>query len=353
MKAKANDNASVKEPKRKRSGKVHQIIFDSLFAIFMPGTSKREAREAETAKKRKEALKKGATPEEAAKMRSCKSPFIHGDRTFELYLAICNRFWTWVQEHYPDVQTLRYALKIGCARAYIQNSIDIGKKPSTIATETSALAKLFRCHANDIHDNRPERRTEDFTRSRGYNEERYEQDREEYGVMAEICRMTGLRREELGNVKKRNFRKDDSGRWWVHLDGRAENTKGGRDRDIYILDRHQVRLREILESVKSDDDDVMFPVVPNGWDIHGIRSLYAMDYYNAIARDIDSIPKNERVPLPRPKKDNSRPNKIRTDAPAVYRRRWDGKKFDRVAALEVSKSLGHSRVDVVILNYLR
>lgn len=171
--------------------------------------------------------------------------------------------------------------------------------------------------------------------------------------MAEICRMTGLRREELGNIKKRNFLEDDSGRLRGHLNGHTENTKGGRDRDIYVLDRHQVRLREILEGVKSDDDDVMFPVVPNGWDIHGIRSLYAMDYYNAIARDIDSIPKNERVPLPRPKKDNSRPNKIRTDAPAVYRRRWDGKKFDRVAALEVSKSLGHSRVDVVILNYLR
>lgn len=316
-------------------------VYQSLFQLLRIGESKHEAREKERKKQR---------DKDTYLKYSCTSPYIHSYGTFYHYVKVGERYWAWVKKNYPDVRTLRYARKIGCPRAYIQHRIKSGKSAHTIAMETSALAKLYRCHAWEIHDDRPPRLSENITRSRNYNTETLEQNRITYGDVVEFLRRTGLRRSEAMRTTPKCFF-DCGDDLMLHLDGSAQNTKGGRSRDVEILPEDQAWLRDFIS--RYEPDKIMFPAPPAHLDIHGIRAIYAAALYEAFARPIEEIPANERIPLPRPKRDNSRPNQVRIDAPPVYRRRWDGKKFDRRALLRVAESLGHSREDVVVLNYLR
>ena len=249
------------------------------------------------------------------------------------------------------MQKLHYALRQGYAREYVQLMIERGLAPSTIARTTSALAKLYRCRAYEIHNARPERRYAEFTRCRGYSEDDYAKDLEKYGVITEVCRMIGVRRVELRHIYPECFREDAYGKLYVHLDGRAQHCKGGRSRDVVILDCNQQRMREILKGFVPGK--LMFPKVPSHLNVHAIRAFYAMDYYDAIARPIESIPGDERIKLKHPKTDKRRPNQVRDTAPAIYQRRSDGRQFDRKALLIVTESLGHDRENVIVQNYYR
>ena len=282
------------------------------------------------------------------------SPYIHSVETFDQYVYIDKQYAQWLAREHPEVTKLSYALRKGYAREYIQIMIDMGYAPSTINRATCALAKLYRCHSNDIHDNRPRRCYIDFTRSRSYSEERYQQDVlkyfDKYGPIVEICRITGVRELELEHLRPECFRINSKGQLYLHLNGKAQNTKGGKTRDVVIIPANQDRMREILATL--EPGKLICPIAPSHLDVHGIRSLYATDYYDDIARPIEDIPKDERLRRKHPKKDKKR-GTTRYYDPGVYRRRSDGRKFDRKALLIVSRSLGHSREDVVVASYLR
>ena len=323
----------------------------SLSARFTPGVSKYAARMEYNLGIIAKARADGASEEEIAKLPFLTSPNIHSYETYNQYKYECERYAAWLAVNYPDVQKLSYAFRKGYARKYIQTLIDRGLAASTIAHATSALAKLHGCRANDIHDKRPKRHYAEFTRSRGYNEKKYKADVEKYGPIVELCRMTGVRECELKHLYKECFVEDEKGKIHLHLDGKKQHTKGGRTRDVVILEENQEKIRALISSF--EEGKLICPKAPSHLDIHGIRSMYATDYYNAIARDVKDIPATERIALKKPKKDRRRPNQVRTSAPGVYTRRSDGRSFDRSALLTVSESLGHSREDVVVHSYLR
>ncbi|MDY3691881.1 MAG: hypothetical protein SO072_07910 [Dysosmobacter sp.] len=336
---------------KNRAKSLKRAVVDSLKAILRIGTSKKKARDEENRKAREKARAAGKSEKEIKEMPWLPSPFIHSIGTYYQYRAICWKYVEWLAENHPDVQKLHYALRQGYAREYVQLMIERGLAPSTIARTTSALAKLYRCRAYEIHNARPERRYAEFTRCRGYSEDDYAKDLEKYGVIVEVCRMIGVRRVELRHIYPECFREDAYGKLYVHLDGRAQHCKGGRSRDVVILDCNQQRMREILKGFVPGK--LMFPKVPSHLNVHAIRAFYAMDYYDAIARPVEEIPLGERVPLKHPKTDKRRPNQVRDTAPAIYQRRSDGRQFDRKSLLIVTESLGHDRESVIVQNYYR
>lgn len=347
------NNRNRKNHKNNKNGKLSTLAIaarKSLLALNRIGESKAEARAEYNAKLREAARAEGIPEDVIAMMPWMESPYIHSISTLGQYIDEAERFVKWVDVKHPDVTKIQYAHRRGYDTDYIQTMIDAGYAPSTIARTTAALAKLFRCSANDIHTNRPERRYEDFTRSRAYDESKYEKDCCKYGNLAHLLRAIGVREVELEHLYPECFR-DDDGNLYLHLDGHKQHTKGGKTRDVVILPQNQDMVREILSHYTPGE--LICPVAPSHLDIHGIRSLYAMDYYSAIAHPITPELAAERIPLRHPKVDNSRPGQVRTDAPGTYTRRSDGRVFDRRAMLIVSRSLGHSRVDVMAHSYLR
>ena len=332
-----------------RKNNNRKAVTMSLNAINKIGTSKHIARAEHNAELH------ASSPNDVAIMPRAESPYIHSIETFSQYKYVCHQHTDWLADVHPEVTKLNYAFRKGYAREYIQIMIDKGYAPSSINRATCALAKMYRCTSNDIHDNRPKRCYIDFIRSRNYSEVQYQKDvqkyMDKYGPIVEICRITGVRELELENLYPECFNINANGDIYLHMDGKKQNTKGGKTRDIVIIPANQARIREILATL--EPGKLICPIAPSHLDIHGIRSLYATDYYVSIARNPNDIPKSERIPLKHEKRDNSRPNQKRTSAPGVYRRRFDGKKFDRKAMLTVSRSLGHNREDVMIASYLR
>ena len=129
----------------------------SLLELNRIGTSKAEARAEYNAKLRQAARAAGVPEEEIAKMPFEASPYIHSYSTMSQYISISENFARWLEIHHPEVTKIQYAHKRHYDTEYIQMLIDAGKAPSTIARATSALAKLYRCSADDIHSGRPER----------------------------------------------------------------------------------------------------------------------------------------------------------------------------------------------------
>ena len=278
-----------------------------------------------------------------------ESPYIHSINTFEQYLECCYKYAEWLLVKHPEARKIKYAHEKGYDTEYIQTLIDKKLSASTIGRATAALAKLYGCTANDIHPNRPIRHEWDINRSREYTLEALERDKCKYPDMVNICLATGVRRCELMRLKPKCFI-EKVGKMICHLDGKDQNTKGGKTRDIEILDENVPVVKEIL--AKYNQDDIMFPEVPQHLDVHAIRAIYAGNFYNSIARKLEDIPSDERVMLKHPKRDFSRPGKLRTSVPAILTKR-NGKKYDRSAMVRVSESLGHNRWDVISGHYLR
>jgi hypothetical protein len=325
-------------------------IDNRIADISRIGTSKYESRKIQNEKERQKACASG-TSEEGTKSNRAESPFIHSYSTMHQYRQIGYDYAAWLAKTHPESSKLAYGLRMGYAHEYIDTQIKRGLSASTIARSSAALAKILNCHSYDIHSDLPVRKYSEFTRSRGYCESEYNKDLLKYGVIVELCRIIGARECELEHLYPECFRNDADGNIYCHLDGHKQHTKGGKTRDVTIISSNQKRLRSILTHF--EPGKLICPNAPSHLDIHGIRSLYAMDYYATIARNIDDIPENERMSLKHRKIDNSRPNQLRTSCPGVYTRRSDGRKFDRKALLIVSASLGHSREDVVVHSYLR
>ena len=312
---------------------------DKLASSIAKGTSKHQARA--------DKLQSGS------KRKS--SGILHADRTIDGYADIAKRYARWMATEHPDCRKLIVAHKRHYDREYIQAQIDKGLKAATIKTYTAALAFLHKCNMDDVHSNRPMVRTQDATRSRAYSEATYynqlryrrKHGEDQVADIMQICRMAGLREDEAEQVRPSNFR-FEAEKTVCHLSGNNDSknigageqtvwTKGGRERTIEILPRYTGQLCEILSRYETDER--ICSKIPDRIDVHGIRSMYACELYQAYARPVEEIPVKERT------------TKNGKDCPSRYRDA-QGMVWDRRALLRVSASLGHSRSSVVVQNYL-
>ena len=334
---------------RKRAGDLIRGVTSSLFSIFQLRVSKRQSRAKENSRLKKLAVKNGIDPKT---LKWVPSPLIHSVATLNQYLYICKRYAKWLAKNYPKVTKIDFAFQKGYAREYIQHLIDSGQKPSSIHQSASAIAKLYRCHSWEIHDSKPPRISSDFTRGRNYTVDDFRRDHEKHEALTDICIATGVREGSLRTLRPESFTEDSDGKLYLPLDGKINNTKGGKSFTIPVLGCMEGKVRDIIGNMKPGE--LLFPTIPSNFHPHNIRSLYGEELYHQFSRAIEDIPASERILLKCPKIDNSRPGQLRIDAPAIYKRRHDGRLFDRRALMLVALALGHGvdRVDVVVHSYL-
>ncbi len=329
---------------------LRKAVVMSLNEIKRIGTSKYEERKKYNAVVRATMRENGATEEEINALKRFESPYIHSCSTFGQYITIGLAFVDWVAKAHPKANKLSYMLEKRYPGEYIQERIDRGLSAWTIARDRSALAKLFRVSGHEILESIPKRSSSNITRSRNYNESMFMADVEKHGNIAQLLKATGVRRFEFSFLYPEYFYTDSNNNVSLRLDGKIAQTKGGKARDIPIIDENQERIREILSLLPPGEP--ICPNPPSGLDIHGIRSMYTKDFYFKIARNTDDISADERVFYKHPKKDYRHPGHFYYSAPGIYRRRRDGAVFDRRALLIISQALGHERVNVIVTNYL-
>ena len=280
---------------------------------------------------------------------------LHSDDTINSYANCLTQYARWMKENHPDCHRLQIAKKRHYDHEFIQHLISThAYAPTTIKQYAAALAFVHGCTMNQVHNARPTVRAEDATRSRSYTEEKFSrqlQYRLKHGpasvaAMMQICRATGLRRDEAEQVRSSNFHFTGT-HYICHLSGNPDHlkflgektvwTKGGRMRTIEILPKYNDVVHRILSSC--DPNEKICPKIPDRIDVHGIRSMYACELYLEYARPIDTIKPSDRTM----EHGKSRPTRYRDQ---------QGYTWDRNALLRVSASLGHNRSEVVVRHYL-
>lgn len=245
---------------------------------------------------------------------------IYSWETYRTYLKHNIYFINWVKEVY-NCKSLEEC------KPYINNWLiyreSQGLSTYTLKVESSALRKLFNISSENIYKLKPRER-KDIQRSRGDKIRDKHFSEKNHEDLVRFCRATGLRRGELKELKGTDLKIIDSNAF-ISI---SRGSKGGRPRQIPLLFDEPF----IIDFMSSKENKKVFDKIPNGADIHGYRAEYCTKVYKKYARDISSIPRNEKY---------------------FCRKDLKGTCYDKKAMLIASQYLGHNRIDVIAGHYIR
>ena len=244
---------------------------------------------------------------------------IYSTSTYKNYVTVAAQFGNWAKEAYGEKDLKNCKQYVA---EYLEMRIDKGLSPNTIDKDVSALAKLYKCTGNDFGIEKPKKSRSNITRSRnlvkGFDYKKHKE-------VLDFINGTSHRRSELLKSKKEYYT-EVNGEIIVRIKG-----KGGKIRYSKVLPQYRELVRSRLRGLK-DEDKVFKPSeIPDRTPCHAYRAKYAKDYYNMIARPLDTLTTQEKYFCRNDKK---------------------GTVYDRQALAVVSKMLGHNRLSVIVDHYL-
>ena len=209
------------------------------------------------------------------------------------------------------------------ANEWLKDGMSRGLSPYTLKLEVAALSKLYDCKSTAFIPT-PSRHRENITRSRldVVRDKNFSEAKNQPFI--EFCRSTGLRRSELESLTGDKLVQREDG-YYIHVN---QGTKGGRERFSPVVGDVQL----VVDRMTAAGNKLVFSKVNTNADIHQFRSDYAVRVYQAAARDISTLKREE-----------------------IYfcRGNLKGIKYDRAAMLVTSQALGHNRISVIAGHYLR
>lgn len=206
---------------------------------------------------------------------------------------------------------------------YINSRVVQGFSAWTIKTEASALAKMYGKTTSDWNLTTPERKRNDIRRSRLSCEHDNHISEENHIDIVTFCKGCGLRRHELEALFTENILIEGNQVLIEVVQG-----KGGKRRTVEVFEEYQ----DFIKAFHNDEkQQLVFEKVPKNLDIHSFRAHFACEWYKQLARPLDSLASNQKYYCKGDRK---------------------GVVYDRKAMLEVSKLLGHNRINVISSNYL-
>lgn len=265
-----------------------------------------------------------------------KSPYIHSYKTRDTYREQGIRFGQWAKQEYG-------CRSIDQAKDYVNNWIDHMKSEGWTAssqkTSIAAICKIYGTSSKD-YSSTDSRSRADIVRSRGEKPSDRNFSEKSNQSFVNASRSVGLRRSEWGRLNKNEERYNKSRGQYVankleqRSDGRYVLTgvtgKGGKIRDVPIIGPYA---KDFVEMYKALPEGARpFGSIPSHADVHSYRADYANQYYREVARDVATLNPSDRYDC-------------RGDRAGIH--------FDRAAMREVSKALGHNRIEVIAQHYLR
>lgn len=151
---------------------------------------------------------------------------------------------------------------------------------------------------------------------------------EQNADLIDVCRCTGLRREELRQLTGDCLEQIGEGTYVLHV---TRGTKGGRHRTVPLMGEPEC-VRRAVEIIGRAGSEKVFGRINSHADIHSYRAQYATGVYNRYARTIEKIPPAERY---------------------VCRRDCAGIVLDKRAMRIALEALEHNRFNVIAERYLK
>lgn len=274
-----------------------------------------------------------------AKINGTASEGIYSYITAKVYNRECHKFGEYVEQVSPQGRHTRLSDAKVYAKDYIEKmNNDTSKSAYSVKLARASLAKLYNCNGSEFGEVRKRSRA-NITRSRNRTAvsektgKTIKNPSTRAGHFSEkkhvnevtFAKSTGLRRSELEQIKGNQFFQKN-GNYYIRLEG--YQCKGGRTRVVPVLDNNE-KVKELCEKA---GDKKVFDKIPKMMDVHSYRSNYATALYKQNARDLASIPRNERY---------------------CCRNELKGVVYDKKAMKVVTEALGHNRISVIAEHYLR
>ena len=255
---------------------------------------------------------------------SAQSNKIHSKTTFKTYRQQSKAFCRYARETL-DIHKFKDVSAID-VRLWLEDCQSNGDSPYTLKTRAAAMAKVLQCNSTDFGFDFPLRKSENIKRSRGTVKSDERLDEEKYAGIITVAKGTGMRRIEMKRLKKEQLEIRDGQAYITEVHG-----KGDLIRTIPVLKKYNDAVIEIIQ--KSKTKKVFPDPIQTHIDIHSYRGGYAKAMYDQILAE---------------KKKNG--EEVKSD----YHTRGEVKiSVNRAVVAEVSKTLGHTRINVTITHYLK
>lgn len=244
---------------------------------------------------------------------------IYSWSTYNGYKKHCIQFAEWAKCE-RGCKTIEEAKQF--IQEYLNMRVEQGLSAWTVHLDCSAIVKMYGESTIDLGLYVPERKRADIKRSRYECEHDRHVSEEKHRDIIDFCKGTGLRRHELIALKPENIHCME-GKIYVEV----MKGKGGKHRLVEVLDEYAKHV-EKYSQVKSDR---VFEKVPQNIDVHSYRAWFACHWYEKLERPLETLSKEQKY--------YCRGDKV-------------GIVCDKLAMIQVSKMLGHNRINIIASNYL-
>jgi len=287
------------------------------------------------------------------KWNPLKTMGIYSESTYDNYMDVGNSFIGWLKETHPEIKELQDLTK-SIAIEYIQDRIDDGLRSSTIDKDQAAFNKVFITY-DDFHISMDDLRDVGYIKDTDIIKGRYEHEFDaKYDLHVLLAEATSARRSSLCEVTNKQhhhlqyiicpesiYRCNDKLYCsLVEKGGLYRNTEvlGSKMteieqlysiKNIEIAERNTLRCKEEYEQQYKNFSQPFLEKdsLPTTEPIHQKRAEYAKAFYHQLEQEkIDRGQKIEKN---------------------CY------KEFDKELVQEVSNNLGHGRLDICVMHYLR
>lgn len=306
-------------PRKKNPSLVHQVV-ERLKSMDCRGQSRHKAK----LEYRAQLAARGET------MKGNRVPGkIFGEKTFDDYLDRCVNFAKWAREAFEVrnmVDIERDHVRI--VNAYIDFlELDREHSAHTIHGYISGISMLLWTNNGDY--DLPPRDYKKIKKNRiDPDAPREGFDHAAHSDLLHFTKATGLRRVELTKVHPAQVIKDKWGR--VRIRVLKNQAKGGRPRWVDPIEEEAAWVYEFAKARQAEGKDRIFSQregeLPAAAPLHPCRAIFAERKYRELL--------------------------VTHATKEVYRRRGDGRTFDRGALEELSQQMGHNRLGVCVQNYL-
>jgi len=238
---------------------------------------------------------------------------IHSFKSYDAYKQTSIEFSKYMKKEHKDIKDVRQ-VKMEHVVEYLQYRQEDEKSAYTISKDMAALNKLFNFFVTKKDAGIKERSYKDIKRSRLDTENDKKYNPNNYKDQIMFAKASGCRRESVLKVKPEHFIWENGLPIKVYL-----KEKGGKEREAHILVEYQEGLKNILENKEMGKN--LFDRYAKKIDNHAFRREYAKDRYQEILGNRED--------------------------------QKDYRGFDKKVLKELTKDLGHNRLDVVVYNYLK
>lgn len=257
-----------------------------------------------------------------------KVPTIHSFETYETYKKQIKAFANFLMK--PEINVRRIEdITPAHVKSYLEYCQVRGDSTYSLNTYSAAITKVTGITRDKIGFKFPTRTRKSITRSRSVSKSEQKLNMNNYRDVIALCKACGLRRREAQSLLYMDIMVTDEG---IFINVR--NAKGGRPRLIKANKTYEAELRDIirLKGPHAPDEHFINYKITKSLDIHGLRAEAAKTLYMELEA--------ERSP-----KKLTRKEEYRT-------RDGTGRVFDKRILKEVTKFLGHNRLDVAVKHYL-